>query len=131
MATKKQPIRTMRLRFVGLADFRKGDRGILDDLTKKNPALKKLREGDVIMVRSGNGDQVLFIHPTREIEGRRGEANSVLASERLRLTWGTWSETMIANYALMVGIRLAGIPTLEQLVERISKSWARALGIKP
>ena len=119
--------RTMRLRFVGTADFRKGDRGIYEELIAKRPALAKLADGDVVMVKSGKGDQVLFIHGTKTIDGRGGKENHVLTSERLRLDWGTWSETMIADYAEMVGIKLAGLPTLAEIIAKVKRAWKREL----
>ncbi len=79
------------------------------------------------MVRSGKGDQVLFIHGTKPIDGRKGRPNRVLISERLRLDWGSWSGLMIADYALMVGIRLAGLPTIDDIVNRLRKAWQKDL----
>jgi hypothetical protein len=121
-------MRTMRLRFIGTADFRKGDRGILEDLIRERPQLAKLKEGDVVMVRSGKGDQILFIHPAQTVEGRHGKENVVTVSERLRLSWGTWSETMVADYARLVGIKLEGLPTLEEIVGKLRRAWRIGTG---
>jgi|SRR5688572_13344795 len=112
-------MKKMKLRFVGEADFRKNEATLFEELQRDKKL--KLAEDDVVMFRSGSGDQVLFVHrretTEHEFRGKTVE-RSVIASRRLRVSWGTWSGLMIADYARMVGISLANVLTLEQWFDK-------------
>lgn len=110
--TKKPEV--LRLRFVGVTDFRKSEQTMFDEMMKERPL--RLGENDVVMFRSGRGDQLVFVQRKETVGGNGRE---ILPSRKLRVSWGAWSEIMIADYARMVGISLENLPTLEQFFSRL------------
>jgi hypothetical protein len=125
METKKkhQP-QTVTLRYIATADFRLSERTIFDEIAKKRPNLANLSAdaNEMIVVKSGSGKQWLAVFGWREVLGFRGKKMRVLVSERHRLDGGTWSDLMIANYARDAGYRLAGLPTLEEIVAKLRRA---------
>lgn len=127
MSNKKPE--TLRLRFVGVTDFRKSEQTMFDEMM----ADKKLRLGekDVVMFRSGRGDQLVFVQRKENVEtSAKEKSRDILPSRKLRISWGTWSEIMIADYARMVGIHLENLPTLEEFFTKLRAEARAAIGAK-
>lgn len=121
--------RVMRLRLVVVADFRMSEWTNYEAVVKERPEFATLRHGDVVLLRSGNGKQLVFVHGfTAAGETPQGLKRRALYSERLRLDNGHWSELMIADYAREVGIKLEGLKTLREhfaeLTSQLDKDWA-------
>lgn len=111
-------LRPMRLRYVGVADFRRSELYNYREVVEKQPELADLKPGEVVCLRSGTGTQIVFVLGVLKVEGRliRGRESAVrhvLRSERLRITdGGEWDDLMVVDYAERVGIRLVGLSDL-------------------
>jgi hypothetical protein len=115
-----------RLRRIEDADFRQSERTIFDEIAKKAPTLANIDADDenLIIVKSGSGKLVMYIHGWREVENARGEKRRVLVTEKHRLESGEWSDLMVANYAISHGFKLRGLPTLEEIVSKLRRAWS-------
>ena len=103
--------RTIRLRLVKFdVSFRYSEMTNFDMLKPK----PKLKPGDAVLLVSQSRTQMVFIYGYTEF-GRNGHASTCLASERLRLTSGSWNPLMLANYASQVGLHLDGLDRFETL----------------
>lgn len=117
-------MRRVRLRLVTAADFRRSDASIWQDIEADHaPLLATFEPTDVVAVRSGTGGQVMFITAPVSLGDRL-----VYRSERLRLSRGAWNPIMLATYARMVGLELANLPTLEQILGPRLARAVRAAG---
>ncbi len=68
---------------------------------------KSMKPGDAFCFVAMSGNQMIFVY--RKIE------DAALISHRLRLMSGVWNPEMMQDYAGQVGIKLAGIPTFDEL----------------
>lgn len=109
----------MRLRYVYRGDFRKSE------VTLYNEAIKEagtdLAAGDCILLVSGNGKQLRFVHGFRDMDvvgGRTkektGRMTKVMTSAVHRIDGpGAWNPLMLSNYASKAGIELEGLRKFE------------------
>lgn len=114
-------IRVMRLRYVGAGDFRKSGRMQFEELVKKKPSLATLGAKDVVILRSFIGNQIRILEGFTGELGKtsRGNARKVFEYHQFTLEHGTWDDLMVADYALMRGIKLEGIPTMKEIFAKL------------
>ena len=102
----------MRLKAIWMgADFRCSERTNYNIFLQQFPGELRMNEAFLFVSKSGN--QLVWLLNQQSIDGKMGTAE-VTDSRRWRLTGGTWSPMMVANYAKEVGIELIGIKTFEQ-----------------
>lgn len=99
----------MRLKYIETCSFHKSEMTNFFELSKKNRW--KLSAGEVVLLISKGGDQLVFIYAADEaIKDGVERPLKLLRSERLRLTHGgTWDPIMLSEYAEEAGIKLDGI----------------------
>lgn len=98
----------MKLKLVYECDFRKSEASNFVSAMKENDL--DMRSGDVIMLKSLNGNQIKFVYPVIEITqsmyGGIKRDRKVYRSLHLRLDGGHWDPLLLAEYATRVGIQL-------------------------
>lgn len=107
----------MRLKRIAQADFRKSEATNFNELPIA--VRKNLKPGEVVMLVSGGGDQLVFVYPPTYTSNARSNDCTMLASVRLRLKGSTWSPLMIVDYAKSVGIELIGLEDFARRFQRI------------
>lgn len=122
-------MRTVYLVHIATVDFRSSEATLFDKLCKRQPHLRNLGAEDAILFRSRSGTQLCFILGKKVVATTRGERVYV-RSERLRLEGHTpWNPFMLAEYASQCGIKLDGVLTFEQHLNRITKRVNKRLGV--
>ncbi len=79
---------------------------------------KTMKPGDAMCFVAMSGNQMVFVYKMIE--------EAALISHRLRLLSGVWNPDMLANYAGQVGMKLAGLPTFEEIHALREKTGGRA-----
>ena len=104
----------MRLRFVKRCSFRKSELTNFQEMAVTERS--QLKTGDCVMLLSLSENQLVFVYGFTDF-GR----GTVLRSERLRLSAGTWDPLMLAEYAAKAGIELDGLKRFEEHYRDIQK----------
>lgn len=112
-----------RLCLIEHCDFRCSEWTNLQTILRKNKLA--LGKSDIVAMVSGNGKQIVFCYAHDQVSYKDYRGNlkktGVVQSVRYRLTGsGSWSPTMLANYAEAVGIELVGIKKFEQYYTALS-----------
>lgn len=97
----------MRLMLIASVNFQKSEYTNLLHALKRLKKVK-LKDDDVVCFISQSAKQIVFVwRPNSVMNGKQRE---VIRSQRLRLpNGGTWTPTMLAEYAEQIGLKLNGI----------------------
>lgn len=104
-------MKTIRMKGIFTADFRRSPRTLVDDLRRKRNLWQgEPNEGEAYVFVSSRGNQIVFVTGDKEIEYRAGtryEAGRRLLDYRCwRIEGGSFSVLMLENYANAVGLSL-------------------------
>lgn len=94
-------------------DFRYSEASNYEELVKKKHFSGPPAKGEVYLLVSKSGNQLVWIFNVGEVEGKGGYMRPLVDTRRWRLLSGTWSHKMLENYANEVGFSLAGFKRLE------------------
>lgn len=102
------------------ADFRLSEASNFAKIPKGRR--ESLKFGEAICFISRTGNQIVFVHRSDDMgKTARGKERRVVYSTRLRLTRGSWSPDMLANYADDVGLQLIGLKRFETLHAKLRR----------